>query len=217
MVAWDGVQALEGERGGRWSGARPRYRVVVLAAASGGVPVVVRLVRELPRDFAVPVVIVQQRAPKMARLLAELLRAETAVPVQEVTTFGQPLVPGTVHVAPADRHLHLGPDAHFEIFDGIHRGLRASADPLLESAADSFPGEVVAVVLSGEGDDGVEGVKAVARSGGVVLVQAPETASAPAMPAAALAAAPARIVSPDALASVLAALARELATEDVLA
>ena len=102
---------------------------------------------------------------------------------------GQRLEPGHVYLAPGDRQL-LVADEHSlavrEKADAREPG-HASASPLLESAAEVFGRRLIAVVLTGRLDGGAEGVGAVKRAGGRVLVEDPRTAAAPSMPNASLA------------------------------
>ncbi|MDP9199649.1 MAG: chemotaxis protein CheB, partial [Pseudomonadota bacterium] len=81
---------------------------------------------------------------------------------------------------------------------------RPSIDVLLESAADAYGRDLLAIILTGANEDGAHGVRAVCDAGGMALVQTPESAEARAMPEAALAAcAEARSMSLDAIADLL--------------
>ena len=90
--------------------------------------------------------------------------------------------------APADYHL-LVEGEHFALMASeATDSICPSIDALFESAAEERGAAVIGVVLTGTGSDGARGLAAIARAGGSVLVQAPESAEAEAMPAAALAA-----------------------------
>ena len=100
-----------------------------------------------------------------------------------VTEGGEELAPATIYLAPAGENVTV-------------RGTRVSAsgrlrghpipsiDALFVSAAESYSDRVIALILTGMGTDGVAGVRAVKESGGTVLVQEPESAAFPALPAA---------------------------------
>lgn len=94
---------------------------------------------------------------------------------------------GTVYVASPKRHLSITTEGTFQLSNGplIHH-LASSANPLFESAALAFGSNVVAVVLTGGDGDGSDGVPAVAKVGGTVIVQDPRTALIPEMPESAI-------------------------------
>ena len=162
-------------------GSRGEFAVVVLAASAGGVRALRTVVSGLPSDFPVPVLVVQHRSPSAPEMLTDLLRARGSLPVR--TAASGPLQGGvTVLPAGTSGDLHL---------DG-HVSLRpcptgTTADHLLTSGARAFGPRVLAAVLTGRLSDGAEGVRAVRRAGGRVLVQDPDDAEAPGMPTAALA------------------------------
>lgn len=109
------------------------------------------------------------------------------LPVREVEDK-DPLTPG-IHLAPADYHLLVERD-HFALStEGPVQHARPSVDVLLASAAAALGGAVLAVILTGRGQDGAQGALAVAEHGGVVIVQDPEDAEEAPMPRAAIAAA----------------------------
>ena len=101
---------------------------------------------------------------------------------------GELLVASTVYIAPPDGHLTVMADGTIRLVDGNPiRHVRSSANPLLESAPDAFGANVVAVILTGFGHDGTDGVQCVANAGGSVIVQDPASAHAPYMPRGAIA------------------------------
>ncbi len=126
------------------------------------------------------------------------------MPVQEPDDF-EPLVGGTIYVAPADYHLLVDRGRLLLSVDEPINFARPSIDVLLDSLAEAYGASSVAVVLTGASADGALGAKAVARSGGDVLVQTPATAESPIAPAAALALVPsARRLTIDGIADALA-------------
>ncbi|SNS33546.1 two-component system, chemotaxis family, response regulator CheB [Geodermatophilus saharensis] len=160
---------------------RGGFRVVVLAASSGGVRALSTVVGGLPADFPVPVLVVQHRGPGTPEMLSGILGARGRLPVRTGTSG--PLDPG-VTVLPARTTADVDRDGGLVLRPAPPLG---GADHLLVSAAAAYGAGVLAVVLTGRLADGAEGVRAVRRAGGRVLVQHPDDAEAPGMPSAALA------------------------------
>lgn len=148
-----------------------RVEVVVLAASLGGIEALSTILSELPQDFPVPIVIVQHRSARQPNLLTNVLQRRTPLKVCLVTG-GERLQPGTVYLAPPDRHAVFGADGRLSFAKRQRISyVLSSADPLFESAAQMYGASVVAVVLSGTGHDGAQGALAVYDAGGTVLVQ----------------------------------------------
>jgi two-component system chemotaxis response regulator CheB len=144
---------------------------VAIAASAGGVGALIDLVGQLPPDFVGSVVIVQHRSPTSESLLEQILQRRTALRVRTAAA-GDAIDPGVIYLARPDLHLTIGPKRRFEYVDGTRiRGVRSSANPLLETAAPIFRDRLIAVVLTGSGTDGTDGVQTVKAHGGFVLAQ----------------------------------------------
>jgi two-component system chemotaxis response regulator CheB len=164
-----------------------RFAVVAFASSAGGIQALTTVLRGLPADFAVPVLVVQHLDPRHDTVLADLLNLRTALQVA-LATDGEPLGPGTVRLAPPDRHLLIGADNRLVLDDGPPVNyVRPSADRLFTSAAAAYGAAVLACVLTGSGRDGAAGARAVKDAGGAVLAQDPADAAFPSMPRAAIA------------------------------
>jgi two-component system chemotaxis response regulator CheB len=163
------------------------FDLVVIAASVGGVQALGTLLSALPPDFPVPVAIVLHRTTQLPNLLADVLGRRTRLPVKMVEQL-EPLRPGTVYLAPPDLHLTVRPGGTACLTDGRKiRFVRSSANPLFESAAESLGGQVLAVVLTGFGRDGTDGVQAVRARGGTVIAQDRATSEQYGMPQSAIA------------------------------
>jgi len=155
--------------------------LVVVGASAGGIEPLKRMVAGLPGDLPAAVAVVVHVSPTGSRL-PQILSSAGALPASHAVD-GEPLVAGRIYVAPPDRHL-LVRDAHCAVGRGPpENGHRPAIDPLFRTAAFAYGARVVAVVLSGALTDGSIGVAAVAREGGVVIVQDPDEAEFPSMPA----------------------------------
>lgn len=162
------------------------FDVVAIAASTGGLAAYTRLLSSIPADFPAAIVAVQHRVPDHGGLLPRLLARRCRLRVTSAEDR-EPLRPGTIYVAPADRQVRVGPDRTLDL-TGAGRDApgRCTADVLFESVATRFGERVIAVVLSGTMDDGAAGVRAVKRAGGRVLAQDSGTARAFGMPNAAI-------------------------------
>ena len=163
------------------------YGLVVVAASAGGVQALTSLVAAIPASFGLPIVIVQHVDPRHRSLLVEILgrRAQLRVVAAEE---GTELAPGTVYIAPPGSHVLVNQDGSLSLSKAeLVHFVRPSADLLFESAAASYTDKVIAVVLTGSGEDGANGVRAVKKMGGTVLVQDEASSDFFGMPGAAIA------------------------------
>ncbi|HTZ44221.1 MAG TPA: chemotaxis response regulator protein-glutamate methylesterase [Jatrophihabitans sp.] len=161
--------------------------VLVIGSSTGGPEALGALLPQLPASLPVPVLIVQHMPPLFTTLLAERLNRTTALAVREAAG-GEPLLPGTVYLAPGDFHLEVtaghgrsrtaltsAPPEHY---------CRPSVDVLFRSAARCYGAGVLAVVLTGMGSDGRDGAGQIVRAGGQVLAQDRESSVVWGMPGA---------------------------------
>lgn len=162
-------------------------RLIVIGASLGGLKALRTVLAALPADFPAALAVAQHRDASGGDALALLLAEVSALPVREAEDKS-PVEAGIVTLAPTDYHL-LAEGDHFALAAREETDLLCPLiDALFESAADEYGPAVVGVVLSGTGSDGARGLAAIARAGGPILIQAPASAEASAMPAAALAA-----------------------------
>jgi two-component system chemotaxis response regulator CheB len=162
------------------------FQVVAVAASAGGIHALTVLLGGLHADFPLPVLVVQHLDPRHRTVLAGILGRRTDLDVK-LAEQGDRARPGTVYIAPPDRHLLVGADGALSLSQSeLVHFLRPSADLLFESVAGTYGARAVAVVLSGTGNDGAMGVDAVKSRGGTVIAQDPGTAEFGGMPDAAM-------------------------------
>ncbi|HYT83052.1 MAG TPA: chemotaxis-specific protein-glutamate methyltransferase CheB [Gemmatimonadales bacterium] len=163
-------------------------RLVAVAASTGGPAALQRILSALPRDFAAPILVVQHIAMGFVAGLAEWLSASCNLRVK-VAEPGQPLLERTVLLAPDDRQLGVARDGRVVVADAPPvNGFRPSGTYLFTSAAQAYGASLAAVILTGMGSDGVEGLRAVRAAGGRVLAQDEASSVVYGMPAEAVAA-----------------------------
>jgi two-component system chemotaxis response regulator CheB len=165
------------------------FGAIVMGASAGAI---VALKQILPwlRDPAGPAVVIVVHRPAGADSeLEAALAAACPLPVRQAGA-NEAVASGTVYLAPPDHHLLIEDDSTFAIsIEPAVNHARPSIDVTFESAADAFGRHLAAVVLTGANRDGSLGLKRIKTNGGLTVVQAPETAEVPSMPAAAIAAA----------------------------
>ena len=161
---------------------------MAIAGSTGGPAALHRVLTDLPGDFPLPIVVVQHIANGFVAGLAEWLRTSSALRVK-VAEDGERLAARTVYLASDDRHLGVSVERQIEMSTAAPiGGFRPSATHLYQTAARSFGPAVVAVVLTGMGSDGVDGLRAVKQAGGRVIAQNEATSVIYGMPREAVAA-----------------------------
>jgi two-component system, chemotaxis family, CheB/CheR fusion protein len=157
------------------------HMTVGIGASAGGHEALEQIFTALPADSGLSFVVVMHLAPDGPSLLADLLRRHTTMQVLNIED-GMPLQPNTIHVPPPGKNL-LVSEGRLRL--PRHEGEGRQHQPIdvfFDSLAGDLGPSAIAVVLSGFGSDGSKGVKKIKESGGIVLVQDPETATNPFMP-----------------------------------
>lgn len=151
-------------------------RILAIAASTGGPNALVAVISRLQRNFPIPIVITQHMPPIFTTMFAQRLARHGELPCEEVAD-GTRLLPGHAYVAPGDHHLTVSqmgasrfPTASINR-DPPENHCRPAADPMFRSLARDFGSGVLAVVLTGMGEDGRQGCEAIVRAGGRVIVQ----------------------------------------------
>ena len=181
---------------------RVRFRVVAAATSTGGPAALQRLFSRLPGDFPLPILVVQHITPGFTAGLADWLGSVCPLRVK-VARHGEDLAPSTVYFPPDGRHLGVSRSGAIALSDGPPvGGFRPSGSALFESVASVYGASVVALILTGMGDDGLTGLRAIRQAGGRVIAQDEASSIVFGMPGAAVAAGLAYAVLPiDAIAA----------------
>jgi two-component system, chemotaxis family, protein-glutamate methylesterase/glutaminase len=149
-----------------------KFPVVVLAASTGGPATVMRLAPGFTRDFPAAVILVQHMPAAFTSQYAVQLAEFTNIRVKEAEA-NEPLVPGTLYICPGAQHLRVTASGRIELDGSSGRigGYLPNIDVTMESVAASAGPMSIGVVLTGMGNDGANGVKAIKAAGGWVLAQ----------------------------------------------
>ncbi|MFF1692780.1 chemotaxis protein CheB [Streptomyces sp. NPDC058257] len=162
------------------------FAIVAIASSAGGIQGLVTILGALGSELPVPVLVVQHLDPRHRTLLAEVLSRRTEL-IVKLAENQESIEPGTVYLAPPDRHLLVGPEGILTLSNSkLVHFVRPSADLLFESVAGAYGPQAIACVITGTGMDGAMGVEAVKSRGGTVIAEDPQSAQFAGMPKAAV-------------------------------
>lgn len=167
------------------AGRAAKVGIVAIGASTGGPNALAEVLGKIPKGFLAPVVIVQHMPKNFTAFLAERLNTRSSLTVREAQD-GDILTPGNAWIAPGDLHIKLRRNGgRFQIAtdDGpLVNSCRPSVDVLFQSVATCFGSSTLAVVLTGMGQDGLNGCRAIAAAGGRIVVQDQDTSVVWGMP-----------------------------------
>jgi two-component system chemotaxis response regulator CheB len=156
-------------------------RAVLIACSTGGPKALAELVPQLPAPLGKGTLIVQHMPPGFTHSLADRLDRKSQLTVKEAAG-GERLEPSTALLAPGGSHLRLVRDELKLSDEPAIGGLRPRADVTIDDVAQAYGKDLVLVVLTGMGKDGLEGARVVKRHGGRVLAEAESTCTVYGMP-----------------------------------
>jgi len=162
-------------------------KAIVVGSSTGGPQALSVFLGAVGRRVRQPILVAQHMPPGFTRILAEHLSKQTGADVREAVA-GESVVAGRIYVAPGDWHMSIdaargAPAIRLERSAPVNF-CRPAVDPLFASAAQAFGAAALAVVLTGMGQDGLVGGRAVAGAGGALLAQDEATSVVWGMPGA---------------------------------
>lgn len=151
-----------------------RYSVLAFGTSTGGPNALAEIIPALPLGLPIPILITQHMPPLFTKTLATRLAQLSKLSVQEAQN-GAILEAGKVYVAPGDFHMEVRRDGNRTLIHN-HQGpqensCRPAVDVTFRSLVDAYGGEVLAVVLTGMGQDGKLGARKIREAGGTILAQ----------------------------------------------
>lgn len=156
-------------------------RIIVMGASTGGFEAFQQIIKALPADFNAAILIVWHISPDTNGILPQVLNKLNVLYASNARDNEQ-IVPGHIYIAPPDHHM-LVEEGKLRITRGPKENrFRPAIDPLFRSAAYAYGNRVIAVILSGNLDDGTAGLWTVKQYGGIAIVQDPFDAEVPSMP-----------------------------------
>ena len=186
-------------------------RVVAIGASTGGPLALQTIFAGLPKDFPLPMLVVQHMAPGFVHGFVEWLSRSTHFPIR-VAVQGESLLAGQAYVAPDDFHMGVhGSNSIFLTGDDRENGMRPAASFLFRSIHSAFGGKAVGVLLTGMGIDGAEELKRMKDAGALTIAQDEESSVVHGMPGQAIKIGAAKLVlPPEGIARALTAVAIKL-------
>ncbi|AKG23953.1 chemotaxis protein CheB [Calothrix sp. 336/3] len=183
------------------------FKLIVIGTSFGGLEALKILISPLPKTFSIPLAVVIHRHKESDDSLVKILQKNSSLIIKEVEDK-EDILPGYVYLAPANYHLLIEKKLHFasKIYpqrddflpniqtyfslsiDAPVSYARPAIDVLFETAADCYGEKLIAIILTGANQDGVNGMRKIKGRGGLNVVQEPKTALCATMPTAAIAA-----------------------------
>lgn len=159
-----------------------KKNLIVIGASAGGIAALIDLLSTLPKDFPVPILIVQHMLATADLTLVNVLQKNCQLTVKSAKNGDLPQ-PKHVYLSVPNYHFRLDNNGVIMLSqDALVAFSRPSIDVLFKSVCLQKNTHITAVILSGSNNDGSLGAKAIKDNGGTVIVQSPESALAPVMP-----------------------------------
>ena len=171
------------------------FPIVAIGASAGGLDAFRQFLEAMPADGGMAFLLIQHLDPNHESLMAELLERHSEMPVLTAET-NTPIAPNTVYVIPSNCYLRVVDLTIFLDRPVTQRGVRMPIDYCFRSLAETLHERAVGVVLTGTASDGTAGLREIKATGGLTLVQDPETAAYDGMPRSAIKAGVADFVTP---------------------
>ncbi len=148
-----------------------RVNLIAIGASTGGPPVLQTLLKILPKDINAPILIVQHISAGFVEGLAQWLESTTGFPVH-IPKDGEYCQNGHVYLAQDDFHMGITFGSRIILEKSqLENGQRPSVSFLFRSVACNFPGNAIAVLLTGMGNDGATELKSIKESGSLTIAQ----------------------------------------------
>lgn len=162
-----------------------KYKIVAIGTSTGGPRALQEIITKLPGDYPYPVVVVQHMPVGFTKSLANRLDFISKIKVKEAEQDDK-LVPGMVYIAPGGYHMRFVTKTN-EVFvnltkDELVNGHRPAVDPMFESVSTIYGNSVIAVILTGMGGDGAQGMQLIKSKGGFNIAESQNTAVVFGMP-----------------------------------
>ncbi len=172
--------------------SEPVKKAIVIGGSAGSVKVIFNMLKSIPQNFPVPIIIALHRPDQESSQMGSLFKDISKVAFDEPNRK-TPIKNNHIYLAPAGKHIVVETDFSINIDTSpLVQYSRPSIDVLFLSAAEVYKRNLLGIILTGSNEDGSLGLQNIKKNGGLVVIQDPKDASISRMPEAALAK-----VSPD--------------------
>ena len=163
-------------------GSRPARDVVAIGVSTGGPPAVQKILSALPEDFPAGILIAQHMPAAFTQTFAKRLDSVSKISVKEAEP-GDKLRNGWAYVAPGGKHIRVKPNMEIIVSEEPKEALyKPSANELMDSVGKTFGRKALGVMLTGMGNDGLNGAKVLKAGGGRLIAQSEQTCVVYGMP-----------------------------------
>lgn len=168
-------------------------KLIVIGTSTGGPKALQEVIPKLPANLTAAVLVVQHMPPGFTKSLSERMDTLSYLSVKEAED-GDIILPGCVYIAPGDYHLHIKKKesgSKQQLLVNLSKALprgghRPSVDEMLESVAKNFEAQIVAVIMTGMGNDGAKGLELIKKKGAKIIAEHESTCIVYGMPKAAI-------------------------------
>jgi two-component system chemotaxis response regulator CheB len=162
------------------------FDVIAIGISTGGPNALSELIPALPKELGIPILIVQHMPPVFTASLANTLNKKSALHVKEAEDQ-EAILPDTVYIAPGGRHMTIKKNAGNQSIialtdDAPVNSCRPSVDVLFRSVPAAYGAKVLSIIMTGMGNDGLAGVRALKEIGCYSLTQSADTCVVYGMP-----------------------------------
>lgn len=161
-------------------------KILLLGGSAGGFGVILNLLKSIPKDFPIPIIVIVHRNPKFESNFESVFKNTFSIQIKSAEDK-EKIEEKTVYFAPAGYHLLIEPDFKIALDNSeAIQFSRPSIDVTFESASEVYQKNCIAVLFSGANHDGAKGLLTIKNNGGICIVQHPDSAEVSTMPQAAI-------------------------------
>jgi len=161
-------------------------KILILGGSAGGFGVILNLLKSIPKNFPIPIVVIVHRNPKFESNFEYVLKNTFAIQIKSAEDK-ETIEGGKVYFAPPGYHLLIEPDFKLSLDNSEPvQFSRPAIDVTMESASEVYQENCIAILFSGANQDGAKGLLAIKNNGGISIVQHPDSAEVATMPQAAI-------------------------------
>ncbi|RMF58562.1 MAG: chemotaxis-specific protein-glutamate methyltransferase CheB [Calditrichaeota bacterium] len=156
----------------------PGCKLVIIGLSTGGPFSLQKVMKQIPENFPLPILIIQHMPARFTRSLAERLNSMSPITIVEAEE-GMALHNGTAYIAPGGKHLYLQEGQHSPVIHLSEHPKNSpytpSVDITMQSAHQLYGGNILGVIMTGMGKDGLEGCRLIKKDGGKIIAQDEES------------------------------------------